>query len=78
MEQDFPLSNGGDLHLTTAFWYTPSGHSIQKASPSDTNYGVTPNASVTLADPNSFYDISDPTSSPRGDSQLVAALQHLR
>jgi carboxyl-terminal processing protease len=33
----FPLMNGGAAKLTTALWYTPSGRSINRGRPSDTD-----------------------------------------
>jgi carboxyl-terminal processing protease len=68
---DFPLSNGGDLHLTVDHWFTPSGHSIEKN-------GVTPDISVKLDDPNNQYNIQSSLSDPLKDAQLQAALKALQ
>jgi carboxyl-terminal processing protease len=78
VQSDFPLSNGGDLHLTIAYWYTPSGHSIQK-DPTDPNSGgITPDQVVALDKPEHFFDSQSKTSDPLADPQLQAALAALK
>ncbi|HXA43844.1 MAG TPA: S41 family peptidase [Candidatus Solibacter sp.] len=73
VQDDFPISNGGDLHLTVAHWFTPSGHSIQK-NPSDPNSGgITPDRALGLDKPEHFYNVDDPASNPALDNQLQAA-----
>jgi carboxyl-terminal processing protease len=73
VQDDFPISNGGDLHLTVAHWFTPSGHSIQK-NPSDPNSGgITPDRALGLDKPEHFYNVDDPASNPTLDNQLQAA-----
>jgi carboxyl-terminal processing protease len=71
VEQDFPLRNGGDLHLTIAYWYRPSGKSINLV-------GVTPDKSVDLAAANDFWEVDQAASDPRRDAQLQAALNSLK
>lgn len=71
VEQDFPLRNGGDLHLTIAYWYRPSGKSINLL-------GITPDQDVALASAQALYEIGDPTSDPARDAQLQAALKALK
>ncbi|MDQ6747573.1 MAG: S41 family peptidase [Candidatus Dormibacteraeota bacterium] len=71
VEQDFPLRNGGDLHLTIAYWYRPSGKSINLL-------GITPDHPVNLANPQDFYEVSDPLADPTHDAQLQAALKALK
>ena len=67
VEQDFPLRNGGDLHLTIAYWYRPSGKSINLV-------GITPDKTVPLAHPTDFYEVDQPASDPAKDAQLQAGL----
>ena len=74
VQDDFPISNGGDLHLTVAHWFTPSGHSIQKNSSDPNSGGITPDRAVALDKPADFYNIDNPSSSPAADNQLQAAL----
>lgn len=72
VQEDFDVrSTGGDLHLTIAYWYTPSGVSIERN-------GITPDAAVALPAAEDFYEIADTGSDPAKDAQLQAALQHLR
>ncbi|MFN2465854.1 MAG: S41 family peptidase [Candidatus Dormibacteria bacterium] len=71
VEQDFPLRNGGDLHLTIAYWYRPSGKSINLL-------GITPDQVVPLANPQDLYEIAEPAADATRDTQLQAALKALR
>jgi len=71
VEQDFPLRNGGDLHLTIAYWYRPSGKSINLV-------GITPDRTVLLAHPTDMYEVDQPASEPARDAQLQSALTTLR
>jgi carboxyl-terminal processing protease len=70
VQEDFAVRRG-NLHLTIAFWYTPSGASIEPN-------GITPDVSVALASPQSFYEVESPTADPTKDAQLQAALAQLR
>ncbi|MCC8174453.1 MAG: S41 family peptidase [Odoribacter sp.] len=38
VQRQFPLTDGSAIHLTTAFYYTPSGRSIQKPYQEEENY----------------------------------------
>jgi carboxyl-terminal processing protease len=71
VEQDYPLRNGGDLHLTIAYWYRPSGKSINLV-------GITPDRSVALDNPQDLYEVADPSADPSHDAQLHAALAALK
>jgi carboxyl-terminal processing protease len=71
VEQDFPLRNGGDLHLTIAYWYRPSGKSINLL-------GVTPDTVVGLSKPEDMYQVDQAQSDPRQDAQLQAAVTAAR
>lgn len=71
VEQDYPLRNGGDLHLTIAYWYRPSGKSINLV-------GITPDTTVALANPQDFFEVADPKADPGPDAQLQAALAVLK
>ncbi|MHB8507677.1 MAG: S41 family peptidase [Candidatus Dormibacteria bacterium] len=70
VQEDFQLRNGGDLHLTVAYWYTPRNVSIERN-------GITPDLSVDLSTPESFYEVDRSDSNPAGDAQLQAAIKHL-
>jgi carboxyl-terminal processing protease len=78
VQNDFPLSNGGDLHLTIAYWYTPAGHSIQKDPKDPNSGGITPDQVVALDKPEHFYDIQNKNSDPSADTQVQGALATLR
>jgi len=76
VEQDYPLRNGGDLHLTVAYWLRPSGKSINQI-------GVTPDRPVELPRPQDLWEIdqvdcSQRPADPLKDSQLQAALAVLK
>jgi carboxyl-terminal processing protease len=71
VEDDFPLRNGGSLHLTIAYWYRPNGQSIDKN-------GITPDKVVALDKPENFWDVENAASDPAKDQQLQAALAALK
>jgi carboxyl-terminal processing protease len=71
VEQDYPLRNGGDIHLTIAYWFRPNGQSIDKN-------GITPDKVVPLDKPEDLYDIDSSTSDAVKDNQLQAALAALK
>jgi carboxyl-terminal processing protease len=50
VETVFPLSDGAGLALTTAFYYTPSGRSIQKPMPSGQLGGTAPGQAETQSE----------------------------
>ncbi|MBO0702999.1 MAG: PDZ domain-containing protein [Candidatus Dormibacteraeota bacterium] len=70
-QEDYPLSNGGDLHLTVMHWYLPNGKWIGN------HKGIQPNRVVALPKPWDMYDVATPQRSGRQDTQLQAALAML-
>lgn len=70
VQEDFPLSNGGDLHLTIKHWFLPDGSTVQ-------GVGLKPDQVVALANPQDQFAVSDPTAGYAHDTQLVAALHEL-
>jgi carboxyl-terminal processing protease len=67
VQQDFPLSDGSDIHLTVERWYLPNGQTID-------HKGLTPDVPVTLASPSDEYDVAQPSLGHDKDTQLNAAL----
>ncbi|HVD02095.1 MAG TPA: S41 family peptidase [Candidatus Dormibacteraeota bacterium] len=67
VQQDFPLPDGSDLHLTIRHWFLPDGSSVELK-------GLTPDDAVTLASPTDIYDVSKPDQGHANDAQLNAAL----
>ena len=51
VQQDFPLADGADIHLTIKRWYLPNGTTID-------HKGLTPDLPVTLASSNDEFDVS--------------------
>ena len=70
VQLDFPLNDGSDLHLTIKRWYLPNGVTID-------HKGLTPDITVTLASPDSEYDVTKPSQGFAKDTQLNAALKAL-
>lgn len=70
-QEDFPLSNGGDLHLTVRHWFLPNGAWIGNRK------GIEPNRVVALPQPWDMYDVATPQRSGAQDTQLEAALTML-
>lgn len=70
VQEDFPLSNGGDLHLTIKHWFLPDGSSVQ-------GVGLKPDESVALASPEDEFVVSDPGAGFAKDKQLLAAMHLL-
>jgi carboxyl-terminal processing protease len=70
VQQDFPLSNGADIHLTVQRWYLPNGQTIDKK-------GLTPDIPVTLANATDAYDVALPAQGYTKDTQLNTALSSL-
>jgi carboxyl-terminal processing protease len=68
---DFPLTNGGDLHLTVQHWFLPNGKSVDKG------VGLEPQKNVALPAPQDMYDVATPRRGGAVDPQLQAALQVL-
>jgi len=70
VQQDFPLSDGADIHLTVQRWYLPNGQTID-------HKGLTPDVAVTLASPTDAYDVASPAAGYVKDTQLNTALSML-
>jgi len=70
VQQDFPLPDGSDLHITIRRWFLPDGSSVEKN-------GLEPTVSVTLAAPADMFDVSQPSPRHDKDTQLNAALHLL-
>ena len=66
-QQDFPLRDGADLHLTIKRWYLPDGTTID-------HVGLTPDLSVALANSNDEFDVQQTAAGFDKDVQLQAAL----
>jgi carboxyl-terminal processing protease len=67
VQQDFPLSDGGDLHLTIRHWLLPDGTSVD-------GRGLAPDQVVELPSRDAMYDVRNPAAGHAGDAQLNAAL----
>jgi carboxyl-terminal processing protease len=67
VQQDFPLPDGSDLHITIRHWFLPDGSSVEQK-------GLTPDDSVALASPTDMYDVGKPAAGHAKDAQLNAAL----
>jgi carboxyl-terminal processing protease len=70
IQLDYPLTNGGDLHITIQHWFLPDGRSIDKT-------GLTPDVSVALPNADAMYDVTAPSGGHGGDAQLNKALDVL-
>jgi len=70
VQQDFPLSDGADIHLTVKRWYLPNGQTIDKK-------GLVPDVAVTLANASDQFNVQDPSQGYAKDTQLNAALSVL-
>ncbi len=67
VQVDFPLPDGSDLHLTVERWYGPNGESIEGS-------GITPDRQVSLATPDSRFQLDAQSAPATGDAQLQSAL----
>ncbi|HEV3102676.1 MAG TPA: S41 family peptidase [Candidatus Dormibacteraeota bacterium] len=67
VQQDFPLNDGADIHLTVKRWYLPNGQTID-------HKGLTPDISVPLAAAADEFDVQQPALGYAKDAQLNAAL----
>src|SRR5712691_581142 len=67
VQQDFPLSDGADIHLKIKRWYLPDGTTID-------HKGLTPDVKVTLASPSDEFDVFQPGLGYAKDTQLNTAL----
>ncbi len=70
VQVDYPLQDGGDLHLTVQHWFLPDGRGIDKT-------GLQPDEAVTLASPASMFDAIQPSLGHQSDAQLNAVLHDL-
>jgi carboxyl-terminal processing protease len=67
VQQDFPLPDGSDLHLTIRHWFLPDGSTVEQK-------GLTPAVSVPLASTDDMFDASKPQLGHAKDNQLNQAL----
>jgi len=67
VQQDFPLADGADLHLTIKRWYLPDGTTID-------HKGLRPDVTVTLASPNDEFDVFQSGLGYAKDTQLNTAI----
>jgi carboxyl-terminal processing protease len=70
VQQDFPLNDGADIHLTVKRWYLPNRVTID-------HKGLTPDVAVTLAAAGDEFDVLQPASGYAKDTQLNSALSVL-
>src|SRR5467141_516180 len=70
VQQDFPLTDGADIHLTVKRWYLPNGQTIDKK-------GLIPDIAVTLAHASDEFNVQEPSQGYAKDTQLNAALSVL-
>jgi carboxyl-terminal processing protease len=71
VQEDFPLADGSDLHLTVERWFGPDGESIDGT-------GIAPDRPVTLPDSDHRFRLDAQSADPAQDAQLQAALAFLR
>jgi carboxyl-terminal processing protease len=67
IQLDYPLTNGGDLHITIQHWYLPDGRTVDKT-------GLTPDVPVALPARTAMYDVTAPAGGHASDTQLNEAL----
>jgi carboxyl-terminal processing protease len=67
VQEDFPLNDGADIHLTVKRWYLPNGQTID-------HKGLTPDVTVPLANTSDQFDVQQPAQGYAKDAQLNAAL----
>lgn len=70
VQQDFPLNDGADIHLTVKRWYLPNGVTID-------HKGLTPDVTVPLASASDQFDVQQPANGYAKDTQLSSALSVL-
>jgi carboxyl-terminal processing protease len=70
VQQDFPLNDGADIHLTVKRWYLPNGVTID-------HKGLTPDITVPLTSTNDQFDVQQPANGYAKDAQLNSALSVL-
>lgn len=69
VEEDFPLLDGGDLHLTVEGWLLPDGRSVQ-------HVGLSPDVAVALGK-GQMFDVVRPSAGHATDAPLNVALKLL-
>ena len=67
VQQDFPLNDGADIHLTIKRWYLPNGVTID-------HKGLQPDVMVTLPNAGDGFDVTQLSLGYAKDTQLNAAL----
>lgn len=67
VQGDFPLTGGGDLHLTVRRWFLPGGRSVQGT-------GLKPDVEVPLRDTDDRFNVEHPGGGHALDAQLNRAL----
>jgi carboxyl-terminal processing protease len=70
VQQDFPLPDGSDLHLTIKHWFLPDGSSVEPG-------GIKPDVEVPLSAHADMFDAARPELGYGKDAQLNRALQLL-
>jgi carboxyl-terminal processing protease len=70
VQVDYPLSDGGDLHLTVQHWFLPDGRTID-------GKGLQPDVQTDLAHLQDMYDVASPQRGYQADTQLNRALSLL-
>ncbi len=70
VQQDFPLPDGSDLHITIRRWFLPDGSSVEKK-------GIRPTVELKLAKPEDIYDAAKPERGHTLDTQLNRAIELL-
>src|ERR1700674_2234553 len=67
VQQDFPINDGADIHLTIKRWYLPNGQTID-------HKGLQPDVTVTLATASDQFDVTQLSAGYAKDTQLNTAL----
>jgi carboxyl-terminal processing protease len=67
VQEDFPLPDGSDLHLTVEKWYGPNGDTID-------GVGLAPDQVVSIDSADSRFRLDAQGGDPAGDPQFQAAL----
>src|SRR6202521_5005931 len=67
VQQDFPLNDGADIHLTIRRWYLPNGVTID-------HKGLQPDVMVTLPNAGDGFDVTQLSAGYAKDTQLNTAL----
>ena len=71
VQEDFPLPDGSDLHLTVERWFGPDGENIDGT-------GIDPDRPVTLPDADHRFRLDAQSADPAQDAQFQAALKLLQ